>query len=226
MILIEAFPLWNNSLIGALFPRMTDVPWPESQSSQLDFEYFGNRSGEKTVSPIVRRMVGDGEYLQPGDMDKIAGFIADKFRVSWKMLWNSLQMEDAYVPYENYNMNEEFHKTTNDTENSGGQDKTKHGKTTDTDLYHYGFNSTEKQSSGAESMRDGGITAVDHKADSTRNIGEDSTMHRHGNIGVTTNQQMIESEIELRKKNFFDIVYSDVDSVLALKIYDLCKGGK
>lgn len=205
---------------------MEDVPWPESQSSQLDLEYFGNRSGEKTVSPIVRRLVGDGDYLQPTDMDKIAGLIADKYRVSWKMLWNSLQMENAYVPYENYDMNETFHKTTNDVDHTGGQDTTTHGKTTDTDLYHYGFNSTEKQPSGAESMRDGGTTAVDRSSDSTRNIGEDSTLHRHGNIGVTTNQQMIESEIELRKKNFFDIVYSDVDSVLALKIYDLCKGGK
>ena len=35
---------------------------------------------------------------------------------------------------------------------------------------------------------------------------EDFTSHIHGNIGVTTNQQMIQSEIELRK---FDI-YVDI----------------
>lgn len=49
----------------------------------------------------------------------------------------------------------------------------------------------------------------------------DTTHHltRSGNIGVTTAQQMIESEIELRKQNFFDLIYKDLDKVLALMIY-------
>lgn len=42
---------------------------------------------------------------------------------------------------------------------------------------------------------------------------------RSGNIGVTTSQQMIESEIELRKQNFFDLIYKDLDKVLTLMIY-------
>lgn len=222
MVLLDVFPPFPN--VG-FFGKMQNVPWSQ-YSSQLDYEYFGNHSGSKTISPLVRRMLGDSDKLTPIAVTTLAIMIADKYRTSWTMLWNSLEKTDAYVPYENYDMNEEFHKTITDTEESGGQDKTTHGKTTDTDLYHYGFNSTEKQPSGAESMRDGGTTAVDHKNNSAHNIGEDSTLHRHGNIGVTTNQQMIESEIELRKKNFFDIVFSDVDSVLALKIYDLCKGGK
>lgn len=43
--------------------------------------------------------------------------------------------------------------------------------------------------------------------------------NRHGNIGVTTSQQMIESEIELRKKNFFEIVYKDIDNIMTLDVY-------
>lgn len=42
---------------------------------------------------------------------------------------------------------------------------------------------------------------------------------RHGNIGVTTSQQMIESEIELRKHNYFDIIFKDIDNILTLSIY-------
>ena len=34
-----------------------------------------------------------------------------------------------------------------------------------------------------------------------------------GNIGVTTNQQMIEAERSLRMWNYFNSVYKDVDSV-------------
>ena len=48
---------------------------------------------------------------------------------------------------------------------------------------------------------------------------ESHSLHRHGNIGVTTSQRMIESEIVLRKKNFFEIVFSDIDRLLTLSIY-------
>lgn len=46
------------------------------------------------------------------------------------------------------------------------------------------------------------------------------TLTRSGNIGVTTSQQMLESEIALWQWNFFESVYADVDSVLAIQIYD------
>lgn len=45
------------------------------------------------------------------------------------------------------------------------------------------------------------------------------SLSRHGNLGVTTSQQMIESEIELRKKNYFNIIMQDIDHYLALSIY-------
>lgn len=37
---------------------------------------------------------------------------------------------------------------------------------------------------------------------------------RHGNIGVTTSQQMLLSELELRKTHYFEIVYTDIDTLL------------
>ena len=42
---------------------------------------------------------------------------------------------------------------------------------------------------------------------------------RKGNIGVTSSQQLINSEIELREYNFIEAIYSDIDSILTLKIY-------
>ena len=51
---------------------------------------------------------------------------------------------------------------------------------------------------------------------STRNY----TLERSGNIGVTTSQQMIESERELWLWNFFyKIVFPDVDRILTIDIY-------
>ena len=46
------------------------------------------------------------------------------------------------------------------------------------------------------------------------------TLTRSGNIGVTTSQQMIQSERDLWKWNFYrDVVFPDIDSMLTLMIY-------
>lgn len=44
-------------------------------------------------------------------------------------------------------------------------------------------------------------------------------MTRSGNIGVTTSQQLLQSEIELWEWNFFNQVFTDIDSTLCLLIY-------
>lgn len=48
---------------------------------------------------------------------------------------------------------------------------------------------------------------------------ETRTLERSGNIGVTTSQQMIQSEIELRKIRYFDIVFADIDSFMCIDVY-------
>lgn len=43
--------------------------------------------------------------------------------------------------------------------------------------------------------------------------------HRHGNIGVTTNQEMLEEERKLWTWNFYNQVFADVDKFLTINIY-------
>ena len=71
------------------------------------------------------------------------------------------------------------------------------------------FNTTDTDT-GTQSNVDGGSDT------STRNY----ELTRSGNIGVTTSQQMIESERALWIWNFFrDVVFPDIDRVLTLQIY-------
>lgn len=69
------------------------------------------------------------------------------------------------------------------------------------------------------------ITETDSGTVTDVQSGEDTStrnyhLERSGNIGVTTSQQMIESEINLWKWNFFlDVVFPDVDKVLTSPIY-------
>ncbi|WP_407416481.1 hypothetical protein, partial [Methanobrevibacter sp.] len=45
------------------------------------------------------------------------------------------------------------------------------------------------------------------------------TTRRFGNIGITTSQQMLQQELEVRKYDFYKMIYKDIDSVLCLSIY-------
>lgn len=56
----------------------------------------------------------------------------------------------------------------------------------------------------------------DSQTDDTTNTHE---LTRSGNIGVTTSQQMIQSEIELWNWNFISDVFRDIASVLTLSVY-------
>ena len=53
----------------------------------------------------------------------------------------------------------------------------------------------------------------------TENGSQDRTLTRHGNIGVTTSQQMLNSEIELWQWDFFNGVFKDIDKILTIQTY-------
>lgn len=69
------------------------------------------------------------------------------------------------------------------------------------------------------------LADADAGTQTTADAGEDTrtvihSLTREGNIGVTTSQQMIESERALWVWNFFyDVVFPDVDKMLTLNIY-------
>lgn len=44
-------------------------------------------------------------------------------------------------------------------------------------------------------------------------------VHTHGNIGVTTNQYMINKEIDLRKIDIYEIIVTDFKNMFTLQIY-------
>lgn len=60
---------------------------------------------------------------------------------------------------------------------------------------------------------------IDLSDSTTYNNTNTRELSRHGNLGVTTSQQMIESEIALRRHNFFEIVFDDIDRYLTIGIY-------
>lgn len=74
--------------------------------------------------------------------------------------------------------------------------------------------------SGNEKDVDSSTTATNSRTEGQHSEDVVRELTRAGNIGVTTSQQMLESEVVLRNKyKFWDIVFADLDSLLTLPIY-------
>lgn len=238
----EAFPGWKT---GAIFAALNafDMPWPSETSLYFDLDYFGNVSGNKICSPLVDTMLTDG-VIPSADAALLAGIINSLFGLKWSKLWATANL--TYNPIENYNMVEVM---TNDQTVKGyghthtRTDNLSHAKTgTETQTPNtttsennsiYGFNSDEAVPSDDKSVRNTGTNTLAYNttdADTgtqTNNEGGQDTetrnyrLTRDGNIGVTTSQQMIESERELwRVWDFMrGVVYPDIDRVLTIATY-------
>lgn len=189
----------------------------------LDKEYYLARSGDKYISPLYQRLL---ELVDGGSeidvMQTIASIIIQHYENEWNRLFEVLIVAE-YNPIENYNMYQK--ETPNITKqvdaSQNSKIKVENVNREDTSST-YGFNSSD--ATPVSKVQYGGdvITSGDIKDNHQHNTESETgtrELERSGNIGVTTTQQMIESEIELRKTNFVDIIMGNVDEIQCLKSY-------
>lgn len=233
-LLREAFADWKigDGIFGALSTLGEEMPWDDyAEPETLDIEYFGNHSGGKFVAPVVMNLLGDTESLLDADRTVLAKIIWTKFGEPWKHLWETNVV--AYNPIHNYDMSETRHLERDDTgtqdDSTSSVDTTTHGRTNEVTDFTYGMNNSDEfgKRSDRSTSQEGGTTSTSGTGSldrgTTDNRVEDETITRAGNIGVTTTQQMLTADRELWLWNYFDQIYKDIDSVLALPFYDPCR---
>lgn len=233
-LLREAFAdgISGSGIFDALSGLGVDLPWDGlAEAATLDTEYFGNHSGAKLSSPLVVNVLNGEDQLTEQQMETLARIIWTKFSEPWKRLWATNVVE--YNPIHNYNMSDVRELNRGESEAravyDSSVDTTVHGRTNEAKDYLAGLNSIDENGkfSGRSVSEEGGTTSVtgteDRKDDSVKAANERETTTRSGNIGVTTTQQMLAAERDLWVWNYFDKIYKDVDSVLALSIYDPCR---
>lgn len=172
----------------------TTFEWLDSTNAEiLDMDYYLNHSGEKYISPITAKLYehDDSTYLT-----KLASLIVLKYSDKWNKLYKAF-FEDEYNPIENYSMVEEENANTSITNSTTGKNNI------------YGFNTTAEE----------GVPQDNSSVESTTSGDFDDNhrkLTRSGNIGVTTSQQMLQSEIDLRQWNFYNMIMNDIDDVMCL----------
>lgn len=168
----------------------------------LTIDYLLNRY-DRVMSPLWVRL-----FEHYDDLEDTSKKIADVIKMKYLFGWNKLAeaLFSDYNPIENYNMKEnrktdfEEHTVTDSSE-------------TVTNKYS-GFN-TDEMKDVSKSETEGDIDTT--KTDTGTSANNELT--RSGNIGVTTSQQMIESEYNLRKKNLLDLIYKNIDTILFIDYY-------
>ena len=151
----------------------------------------------------------------------LAHSIFNQFGEKWKRIFDALFSN--YNPIENYNSEETRTPNLIKQIKNSGDDKT----SLNTDI------ASEKFKNTFDSGTYKGIEKNETKGDAINNyskidynsmIKESQTgsdkIVKKGNIGVTTSQMMIQSEVDLRNKNnFLDTVYDDIASYLLSNIF-------
>ena len=209
--------LFDNTEMG-IFQTMYDIdsnlndpkfPWlTDDLSFLLDTEYYTVRSADKWISKQFERYIkyAEDSIINVSPLVPLAHLIMNKFEDKWNKLYDAF-INSTYKPLDNYNMEEKETPDLTRTKNVKTEVKNENGI--------FGFNSSTKVPQ-SESVTSGEKlkNEEEEKQSGTR------TLNRSGNIGVTTSQQMLQSEIDLRSNfNFMNEIMNDVDSILCLLVY-------
>ena len=222
---------------------------PPQQQDETKFSFeisfralYGERQIDDTIinSPFSEIFVNDKYgYLN---------FIFLRYQYKWAKLIDNVYAQ-TYNPLENYDRQEAtsltYEGSENVTRNVDSDRKTK-GTTADTRNDTSSANSSSQKNvfafdsaEASPSDSDSGTTTATGTGTSNSTVDNSDTEKRteteghsftnrknvtasriHGNVGVTTSQQMLESEVILRNKyDFFNTVYEDIANTLLKPIY-------
>ena len=231
MIALTLNDVYSEWITNGIFSYLNalEVPWKNDiTSNELDINYHGSRSGHKLIGSLIEKFL-ENNVVSEENKITIAQAIYAMYIKNWNALYKTLLLE--YNPIENYSMTEtenvkDTHRGT--LESNGYDTNTNNENTIVNDTSNnqlWGFNSTDSVNSDKQIVNttrniDGSMNATHKNTDTeTKDNTSNRTLKRSGNIGVTTSQQMIESERQLWLWNFFESVFSDIDKILVLKIY-------
>jgi hypothetical protein len=165
---------------------------------------------------------------------------SNKYQINWKKLYDTTVLE--YNPIENYDRMENWTDTDDETSTSA-RDNTRNTtnsvKSTSTNEVMNSVNVTDqnttfnagladhaKQITDGDTTENGTITNTETGKDTENesvNNGRTGTHTRtgraHGNIGVTTSQQMIQSERDLVAFNIYDVIAESFIENFCLMVY-------
>ena len=233
---VELYPdTFSGTGLLSEISELESCPWHISvDKTTVEIQY--------AVSSAQKQMVSNFEKVSPNLRPAVVlAFFIDK----WKRLYDTYKLEyQTLSPYSVKEVGEHSQNNTrNETNNYGGtisESNTGNVTSGSTENYEravkasiYGFNSTasspaddstttdvkhdtlNQDTTNSRSVENGGSDSLTRNDDETRNY----TVNKTGNLGFITAQDIIEKEFNVWATPFFEKVFADVNSMIALKIY-------
>lgn len=194
-----------NDITNGIFAKINELyPTPWDKTLLVDLDYISSYSN-KSISPLVEGLLVDGKLTDEG-LTKLANILWGRFGKNWDALYKTMNME--YNPIENYSMIETEGSSFNNSNITQGDSNENSNTST------YGFNSPTATPTGGSTSQLTNNSTNTGKGDSNR------TLKRSGNIGVTTTQQMLESERRLWEYDYFNKVFEQANTLLTIPYYE------
>ena len=233
-----------------IFTAISQITWfPGVIPAHVD-TYFMLKHGDKLASKVCDKFADADGHITGQKLSDLANVLHNAFFVNWEHEFKTLTVEYNPIENTDYveEINDISHKenvgnnvttgkmtTTNENVTTG-----KFSSTNDVNVAGFdsvsnvpasdSTSSSDYTGDGTDPLTVTSTTTTDYldkqhtplTVDATGS--EDGTygrtVRKHGNIGVTTNAQMISSDIDVWKlNNFYDILCSDICKVIALSIF-------
>lgn len=160
-------------------------------------------------------------YPEPDTLKTIVGAWSTARLASWEKMYTALTQ--VYDPLSNYDRTEVESgtdtgtvKTDDDISDSGtgSSSLTNVGDVT-------GYNSNTFADASKQTSTGSSSSSASRERDNleTRNLARSRNLHAYGNIGVTTNAEMLAGELDVRKTDIYRIICDEFTRYFCLLIY-------
>ena len=207
---VEGLYNYKNTLFG-------EFEVPEGMDKQIAIDTICMRSRELEVL-----------YPNLEFFSMRIGMWSRKNQYNWKKLYDTTLLE--YNPIENYDRMEEWTDTDSETgtnsrnnniTNTINQEVVTTGSLTEQNTaFNAGLADHAKEITDNDNITTGSGNTTENESGTTkRDLTHARTGRTHGNIGVTTSQQMIQSEREVAMFNIYDIIAESFVENFCLMVY-------
>ena len=198
---------------NGIFTEIAKIEWFDGLSPESFDRYFIMRAGDKIASNSLDFFVNDNGIVAGEKLTLLAKTIFDINKISWRNIYRDLTVE--YNPIENTDYVETFTETGVSTGSAATESGGENSSTVNSDKF--GFNSSVAVHDSVIGTND--TTSANTSTETSGNNTLDREIRKHGNIGVTTNADMIISDLEIWQNKIADRFIKDICDIIALSIY-------
>lgn len=215
---VELFPS-----ISTIFDKVsTDLKLFTIFTSAEMFSYFVNKFGERDFYKYYDTEIKQNNTNMVKQASDYIALYGKSHKYEYDKLVDTLSLE--YNPIENYSMTEKGTdtRTPNITQTNKGVNTNTVGVDTSITTGKTTFDKSDSFINDTKTTNTGTNTDTQDINTTVTTAGNDKTVHeftRSGNIGVTTSQQMIESERQLAMFSVVDLFVKAIADIILIGVY-------